>query len=132
MNPLPVQFVQFAPAQALPDGRLGPDPAAAGSVARFEQLLYAPDAGGVRHAAPTTVEPFRGASSVLQLVDQMSDKWRAGQRAITDFASKGTLSMSELILVQKEMINSTVNVEISSKATDLLESGVQSIMNRNQ
>jgi hypothetical protein len=121
--------VQFTPLQAVQEQGLKLDPASAQSVARFEQLLYAPRTQSVA-ASPVALPGTQG--NFVQHLERMSDHWRAGQASIDQLSRKGTISMNELLLIQSELINSTVNVEISSKATDILESGVQSLVQRSQ
>ncbi|HEY5808826.1 MAG TPA: hypothetical protein VIT67_12705 [Povalibacter sp.] len=136
MSTPPMPMLEFVRGPLLQEAALGREPASAASVARFEQLMYAPDASRAHlSSAPHAighVERTSGIGNLLQVVEQMSGKWHASQKAVDQLANRGTLNMGELMLLQRELLNSTVNVEISSKATGLLENGVQSIMNRNQ
>jgi hypothetical protein len=116
-----IEFVPNATAQTN-----SPQAAAAQSVARFQELLYNPAAHAGGASLPGTSGDF------LSYLEQMSSRWRAGQDSIEQLSRKGTLSMNELIKVQTELVNSTVNVEISSKATGIIESSVQSLVQRGQ
>jgi hypothetical protein len=133
MSAIPsVTFVEFAPNSAVQNFSTPTDPAAAQSVARFEQLMYVPESGSRAAAAGGAASQVHSQGDVLKYVEQMSSRWRAGQDAIEQLSRKGTLTMNELLLVQAELVSSTVNVEISSKATDILESGVQALVQRGQ
>ncbi|HKE95943.1 MAG TPA: hypothetical protein VKB34_16665 [Povalibacter sp.] len=132
-----VQLLTPIPADVSPATHAAREPANAGSISRFEQLLYAPNAG---HAPLTDAAGMAdrvargpgGLPGILNAVEQMSAHWRSGQSAIDQLTSHGTLTMRDLMLLQRELLNSTVNVEISSRATSLLENGIQSIVNRSQ
>ncbi|HEU4652649.1 MAG TPA: hypothetical protein VFS47_01610 [Steroidobacteraceae bacterium] len=121
----PATLIEFAPNAAASSNTL--QPASAQSVAHFQALLYNPTA----LANGISVQPVNGGA-FLNYIEKMSSRWRAGQDAIEQLSRKGTLSMGELIKVQTELVNATVNVEISSKATGILESSIQSLVQRGQ
>lgn len=100
------------------------------SVARFEQLMFAPN--GTTAAGSTTLS---GASGVgdnrLQLhLQRLSERWEASQSALSRFADRNDVTTKDLVVTQMQMINCALDVEVSAKCASIFENGVQTLTQR--
>lgn len=105
-------------------------PSSNASVARFEQLMYAPNS-----ATPTNSTTLSIASGVgdnrLQLhLQRLSDRWTAGQTAMSRLANGNDVTTKDLVVTQMQMINCALDVEVSSKVASIFENGVQTLTQR--
>lgn len=116
----------FAP-QNTPD-RMQPS---AQSVARFEQLMFAPDGNAAAGATPGASTVGGVGDNRLQVhLQRLSDRWEAGQSAVNRLASRNDVSAKDLIVTQMQMINCALDVEVSSKCASVFENGVQTLTQR--
>jgi hypothetical protein len=107
-------------------------PAAPASVARFEQLMFAPaNAASAGSAGPARLSLDAGrSSSVRQYMESLSHRWQAGQNTLQQMTEAGNFTSRELVLTQIHMINCALDVEVSSKSAAMVENGVQTLTQR--
>ena len=110
-----------------PAGRL---PSASDSVARFEQLMFAPN--GATTAGSNTLSAASGVgNNRLQLhLERLSDRWEASQASLSRFADGKDVTAKDLVVTQMQMINCALDVEVSSKCASTFENGVQTLTQR--
>jgi len=114
-------------------------PAARESVARFESLLYAP---GATSTAPNPTgaialgwQPEAGsfaarASRLREYADEISALWRANAQRSEQIMNAPGVSYRDLLMFQREMSSTLVSVELASKTSGMVESGVQTLIQR--
>lgn len=104
--------------------------AAENSVARFEQLMFAPNG-----ASPAGAGALSAASGVgnnrLQLhLQRLSERWEASQASLSRFADRNDVTTKDLVVTQMQMINCALDVEVSAKCASIFENGVQTLTQR--
>lgn len=107
-----------------------PASAAPQAVQRFEQLMFSPTQGlaaGSLHMGPPATT---GGRSMQLYVEHLSQRWESGQSAINKILDKETLTTSDLMQTQMQLVNCAVDIEVSSKAASIFESGVQTLVQR--
>jgi hypothetical protein len=102
------------------------------SVARFEQLMFAPNGASAAGAmAPGSLTVGGVGDNRLQVhLQRLSDRWEAGQSAVNRLASRNDVTAKDLIVTQMQMINCALDVEVSSKCASVFENGVQTLTQR--
>ena len=113
-------------------------PAARDSVARFENLLYAPGATSAANTHGTIAlswqtqpaNPPAGASRLRAYADEISALWRASAQRSEQMMNAPGVSYRDLLLFQREMSSTLVSVELASKTSGMVESGVQTLIQR--
>jgi hypothetical protein len=102
------------------------------SVARFEQLMFAPNGTSAAGAAmPGSMTVSGVGDNRLQVhLQRLSDRWEAGQSAVNRLASRNDVTAKDLIVTQMQMINCALDVEVSSKCASIFENGVQTLTQR--
>ncbi|GFE82387.1 hypothetical protein GCM10011487_43870 [Steroidobacter agaridevorans] len=101
------------------------------SVARFEQLMFAPNGNAAASATPGALTLGGVGDNRLQVhLQRLSDRWEAGQSAVNRLASRNDVSAKDLIVTQMQMINCALDVEVSSKCASVFENGVQTLTQR--
>lgn len=105
-------------------------PSASASVARFEQLMFAPN--GATTAGSNTLSAASGVgNNRLQLhLERLSNRWEASQASLNRFADGKDVSAKDLVVTQMQMINCALDVEVSSKCASTFENGVQTLTQR--
>ncbi len=118
----------FAPQST--QGSTGRLPGAADSVARFEQLMFAPN--GTTSASATTLSAANGVgNNRLQVhLQRLSERWEAGQANLSRFADGKEITTKDLVVTQMQMINCALDVEVSAKCASIFENGVQTLTQR--
>lgn len=124
-----VVLPELAFAQQNTPNRMQPS---AQSVARFEQLMFAPNGSspvGSMSAASIT-QGGVGDNRLQVHLQRLSDRWEAGQSAVNRLATRNDVSAKDLIVTQMQMINCALDVEVSSKCASIFENGVQTLTQR--
>lgn len=106
---------------------LGYEPRAAaspGSVARFEQLLYAP-----AHAPQPSVAAA-SPGGLRTYLENLSQRWDVGQGALQNLADAKEVTSKDLVLTQIQMVNCALDVEVSARCAGSFENGVQTLTQR--
>ena len=100
------------------------------SVARFEQLMFAPN--GATSANSTTLNAANGVgNNRLQLhLQRLSERWEASQASLNRFADRNDVTTKDLVVTQMQMINCALDVEVSAKCASIFENGVQTLTQR--
>ncbi|HEY0682018.1 MAG TPA: hypothetical protein VGD45_06790 [Steroidobacter sp.] len=105
-------------------------PSSPDSVARFEQLMFAPN--NATSANSATLNAVNGVgNNRLQLhLERLSERWEASQAALNRFADRKDVTTKDLVVTQMQMINCALDVEVSSKCASIFENGVQTLTQR--
>lgn len=138
----PLAFVAQSPAVE----NFAPQSASRASVARFENLLYAPVNGqstltastvnggrpevvsmGWQSASPNT---NTAGTRLRAYADEISALWRASAQKTDQLMNSPNLSYRDLLVFQREISSTLVSVELASKTSGMVESGVQTLIQR--
>jgi hypothetical protein len=126
-TPITMPELTFAPQGAA--NATQPVPAAPDSVARFEQLMYAPSAN-VQPAAGGLLAAAVGENRLQVHLQRLSERWEAGQVTLQKFTGNAEFTTKDLIQTQMQMISCALDVELSAKCAGIFENGVQTLTQR--
>ena len=105
-------------------------PSSPESVARFEQLMFAPN-NAASAGAPGSITASGVGENRLQLhLERLSERWEASQAALNRFSDRKEVTTKDLVVTQMQMINCALDVEVSSKCASIFENGVQTLTQR--
>ena len=128
-TPIAMPELTFAPQGAANAAQ--PMPATPDSVARFEQLMYAPSgSANVQPAANGLLTAQVGESRLQVHLQRLSDRWEAGQVTLQKFTGNAEFTTKDLIQTQMQMISCALDVELSAKCAGIFENGVQTLTQR--
>jgi hypothetical protein len=105
-------------------------PASRASVARFESLLYAPTTKTSASLQPEALKFQDGAARLRAYADEMSALWRANAIKAEQMMNGPSVSYRDLLVFQREIGSTLVSVELASKTSGMVESGVQTLVQR--
>ena len=114
-------------------------PASRESVSRFESLLYAPGAKSTAttpagtiafNSHPEAASTPAGTSRLRAYADEVSALWRASAQRSEQIMNAPGVSYRDLLMFQREMSSTLVSVELASKTSGMVESGVQTLIQR--
>jgi hypothetical protein len=133
----PLQPLAFV-AQNPTAEHVAPQFASRESVARFENLLYAPVTGQstlmastVNGGRPEVVSlGWQSGTRLRAYADEMSALWRASAQKTEQLMNSPNLSYRDLLVFQREISSTLVSVELASKTSGMVESGVQTLIQR--
>jgi len=105
-------------------------PAGNQSVARFEQLMFAPNNATSTHGMTLNAASGVGDNRLQLHLQRLSDRWEAGQVSMSRIAGRNDISAKDLVVTQMQMINCALDVEVSAKCASIFENGVQTLTQR--
>lgn len=132
----PLEPLAFVAQSPMATESLAPPSASRDSVARFETLFYAPAhaptgtdvvSAGWR---PGALDANTTGTRLREYADGISALWRASAQRTEQLMNSPNLSYRELLVFQKEISSTLVSVELASKTSGMVESGVQTLIQR--
>lgn len=127
-TPVVLPDLAFAP-QSSQNG-VGRAPSSPESVARFEQLMFAPNNTSTASASNSFAASGVGENRLQLHLERLSQRWEASQAALHRFSDGKEVTTKDLVVTQMQMINCALDVEVSSKCASIFENGVQTLTQR--